>query len=125
MSSRQPRKRTRWDRAKAARTKSRAGIQKSSATSLKHGLTSKAVVLSNESQIQFDELHLTYVQEFEPQSGVEMDLIDRMATAQWRLRRIWRMQSAALDLKMDQTTRATVAFTALANEGEPSTSSCY
>jgi hypothetical protein len=50
--------------------------------------------------------------------------------SQWRLRRIWIMQTAALDLKMDeqeadvskkfnqidQATRVTVAFTALANE---------
>jgi hypothetical protein len=59
-----------------------------------------------------------------------MDLVNQMVSAQWRLRRIWRLQTAALDLKMDQreaeiaktfhqidqTTRTTVAFTALANE---------
>src|SRR5450756_405555 len=130
MSSRQLRKQARLNGAKAAGTKSPAGIQKSSVNALKHGLTSKAIVLTNESQAQFDELHLTCVQEFEPESTVEMDLIDQMVSAQWRLRRIWRMQTAALDLKMDQqeaeiakafnqidqTTRATVAFTAMANE---------
>src|SRR5205085_10562468 len=116
--------------AKAAGTKSQAGIQKSSANSLKHGLTGKAIVLTNESQAQFDELHSSYIKEFQPENTVEMDLIDQMVAAQWRLRRIWRMQTAALDLQMDrqeaelaksfqqidQTTRATVAFTALANE---------
>jgi hypothetical protein len=70
------------------------------------------------------------VEEFQPENGVEMDLIDQMVAAQWRLRRIWRMQTAALDLTMDQqekeiaqkfkqidqATRATVAFTAMANE---------
>jgi hypothetical protein len=130
MSSRQKRKQARLNGAKAAGTKSPAGIQKSSANSLKHGLTGKAIVLSNESQTQFDELHLTYVQEFEPQTGVEMDLVDQMVAAQWRLRRIWRLQTAALDLKMDQQeaeiaktfhqidqpTRTNVAFTAMANE---------
>ena len=130
MSSRQIRKQARQNGAKAAGTKSPAGIQKSSVNVLKHGLTSKAVVLSNESQTHFDELHLAYVHEFEPKSGVEMDLVDQMVAAQWRLRRIWRMQTAALDLKMDQqeieiaktfqqidqTTRTTVAFTAMANE---------
>jgi hypothetical protein len=59
-----------------------------------------------------------------------MDLIDQMVAAQWRLRRIWRMQTAALDLKMDQQeaeiakkfhqidqpTRLAVAFTAMASE---------
>jgi hypothetical protein len=130
MSSRQKRKQARLNGAKAAGTKSPAGIQRSSVNALKHGLTSKAIVLTNESQTCFDELHLTYVQDFSPQSGVEMDLIDQMVASQWRLRRIWRMQNAALDLKMDmqeaeikqkfhqidQPTRLAVAFTAMANE---------
>ncbi len=130
MSSRQIRKQARQNGAKAAGAKSSAGIHKSSQNSLKHGLTGKAIVLTNESQQQFDELHQAYVHEFQPESTLEMDLIDQMAAAQWRLRRIWRMQTAALDLKMDQqeaeiaktfnhidqTTRVTLAFTALANE---------
>ena len=130
MSSRQLRKQARLNGAKAAGTKSPAGIQKSSGNALKHGLTSKAIVLTNESQQNFDDLHQSYVREFSPESTVEMDLIDQMVASQWRLRRIWRMQTAALDLKMDQqeaeiakafkqidqTTRVSVAFTALANE---------
>ena len=130
MSSRQLRKQARRNGAKAAGTKSPAGIQKSSQNSLKHGLTGKAIVLTNEYQEKFDEFHQAYVHEFQPESTVEMDLIDQMVSAQWRLRRIWRMQTAALDLKMDQqeaeiakafkqidqATRTTVAFTALANE---------
>jgi len=130
MSSRQLRKQARQNGAKAAGAKSPAGIQKSSQNSLKHGLTGKAIVLTNESQAQFDEFHQAYVHEFQPESTVEMDLVDQMVAAQWRLRRIWRMQTAALDLKMDQqeaeiakafkqidqATRTTVAFTAMANE---------
>jgi hypothetical protein len=132
MSSSQKRKQARRNGAMAAGTKSPAGIQKSAQNSLKHGLTGKAVVLTNESQALFDELHLDYVHEFQPESTVEMDLVDQMVAAQWRLRRIWRMQTAALDLKMDQqeaeiaksfrqidqTTRVTVAFTAMADEGK-------
>ena len=116
MSSRQLRKQARQNDAKAAGTKSPAGIQKSSQNSLKHGLTGKAIVLTNESQVLFDELHLNYVHELKPESALEMDLVDQMVAAQWRLRRIWRMQTAALDLKIDQTTRATIAFTATAND---------
>ena len=116
MSSRQTRKQSRQNGAKAAGTKSPAGIQQSSKNALKHGLTSNMIVLSNESQAKFDELHLTYIDTFQPDNGVEMDLIDQMAASQRRLRRIWIMQTAALDLKMDQATRTTVAFTALAND---------
>jgi hypothetical protein len=130
MSSRQLRKQARLNGAKAAGTKSPAGIQRSSKNAIKHGLTSKMIVLTNESHPQFDELHLTYIETFQPANRVEMDLIDQMVASQWRLRRIWFMQTAALDLKMDQQdaeiakkfhqidqpTRLTVAFTTLANE---------
>ena len=130
MSSRQLRKQARRNGAKAAGTKSPAGIQQSSKNALKHGLTSKMIVLSNESQEKFDEFHQTYIDTFQPVNCVEMDLVDQMVASQWRLRRIWFMQTAALDLKMDrqepeiakafnkidQPTRLTVAFSTLANE---------
>jgi hypothetical protein len=88
------------------------------------------VVLTNESKDGFDQMHESYIQTFQPANTVEMDLIDQMAAAQWRLRRIWFMQTAALDLKMDQQeaeikqkfhqidqpTRLTHAFTTMANE---------
>ena len=88
------------------------------------------IVLTNESHTKFDELHQTYIETFQPANGVEMDLIDQMVASQWRLRRVWIMQTAALDLKMDQqdaeiakkfnqidqATRLTVAFTTLAND---------
>ena len=130
MSSRLLRKQARRNGAKAAGTKSPAGIQQSSKNAIKHGLTSKMVVLTNESQARFDELHETYIETFQPTNGVEMDLVDQMVASQWRLRRIWIMQTASLDLKMDQqepeiaktfnqidqATRVTVAFTTLAND---------
>jgi hypothetical protein len=88
------------------------------------------VVLTNESKDRFDEMHQSYIQMFQPENTVEMDLIDQMTAAQWRLHRIWFMQTAALDLKMDQQeeeikrkfqqidqpTRLTHAFTSMANE---------
>lgn len=130
MSSKQKRKIARHNGALAAGSKSPEGIQKSSMNAMRHGLTAKALVLTNESPEQFTALHRTYREKFQPQDGVETDLIDQMVAAQWRLRRIWSMQTAALDLKMDQQeaeiaekftsidqpTRATVAFTTLANE---------
>jgi hypothetical protein len=130
MSSKQKRKIARHNGAQAAGSKSPEGIQKSSMNAMRHGLTAKALVLTNESLDQFTELHKTYLEKFQPQDAVETDLIDQMVAAQWRLRRIWSMQTAALDLKMDQQeaeiaekftsidqpTRATVAFTTLANE---------
>ena len=102
MSSRQKRKQARTNGSKAAGTKTPAGIQKSAANSLKHGLTGKAIVLTNESQQQLRRSPPHLRPRIPPRIRLEMDLIDQMVAAQWRLRRIWRMQTAALDLKMDQ-----------------------
>jgi hypothetical protein len=129
MSSRQKRKQARRNGAMAAGTKSPEGLKQSSMNALRHGLTAKAVVLTNESQAKFDELRLEYVNRFLPQDGVEMDLVDDMVGARWRLRRITIMQTAAFDLQMDkdeaeikkcfdkidEPTRTVVAFGKLTN----------
>ena len=129
MSSRQKRKQARRNGAMAAGTKSPEGLKQSSMNALRHGLTSKAVVLTNESQAKFDELRQEYVNRFLPQDAVEMDLVDDMVGARWRLRRITIMQTAAFDLQMDkdeveikksfvkidEPTRTVVAFTKLTN----------
>jgi uncharacterized membrane protein YccC len=115
--------------SRAAGSKTPAGIQKSSMNALRHGLTSKALVLSNESQDKFDELHQRYVKKFRPTDDVEMDLVDDMTAARWRLQRVWTLQTAAVDLQMDrqepeiqknfdqidEPTRAVVAISHLAN----------
>ncbi len=130
MSSRQLRKQARRNGALAAGTKSPEGIKQSSMNALSHGLTAKAHVLTNESQAAFDKLRLEYVNRFRPQDGVEMDLVDDMVGARWRLRRIAIMQTAAFDLQMDkddvevtkcfkqidQPTRLVLALGKLSNE---------
>ena len=130
MSSRQKRKQARRNGAMAAGTKSPEGIKQSSMNAMSHGLFAKALVLTNESQAGFDKLRLEYVNRFQPQDGVEMDLVDDMVGARWRLRRIVIMQTAAFDLQMDkdedeikkrfqqvdQPTRLFVAFGNLSNE---------
>src|SRR4051794_40472464 len=102
MSSKQKRKQARLNGAKAAGAKSPAGLAASSKNATTHGLFSKMIVLSNESQARFDELHHNYILQFQPTTGVEMDLIDQMVSAQWRLRRIWTLETAAFDFKMDE-----------------------
>ena len=100
MSSSQKRKIARRNGAKAAGTKSPAGIQRSSLNATKHGLTAKAHVLSNESQEDFDYLRQQYIDRFLPQDSIEMDLIDDMVGARWRLRRIAGLQTAQFELQM-------------------------
>ena len=130
MSSKEKRKIARQNGAKAAGSKTPEGIAISSMNAVRHGLAAKSLVLTNESMANYLELLEAYRDKFKPQDKVESDLIDQMVAAQWRIRRLWTMQTAALDLKMDQQeaeiaakftsidqpTRASYAFTTLANE---------
>ena len=57
---------------------------------LKHGLYSKDVVLPWEDQEEFDELHLKYREEFNPEGAFEEDLVGQIAQLQWLKGRLWR-----------------------------------
>src|SRR5437879_6366412 len=127
--SRKSREIARENGAKAAGSKAQEGIQKSAMNAVRHGLTGKTLVLCNESQAQFDALTERYIQKFQPQDDVDMELIEDLVAARWRLQRVRLMQAAALDLEMDrqadeveasfvnidEPTRVTLAFTKLAN----------
>ena len=130
MSSRQKRKIARTNGAKAAGTKSPEGLQKSSQNALRHGLTAKTLVLSNESQTKFDRLFEAFVQKFAPRDAVELELVTEMVAARWRLRRIWLIHTATLEHQMNimkgelseqftfltDPSRLSLAFTTLANQ---------
>ena len=55
---------------------------------LRHGLTSKKVVLPGESPAAFRELLAAYHDHFQPQTALEAELVHTMAIARWRLRRL-------------------------------------
>jgi len=80
------------------------GRAASSRNSLRHGLTAQSVVLPTESQEDFQSLLDSYVDQFDPQGGVEMDLVQTMAAARWRLRRISTIETTLLNNEM--TSRA-------------------
>ncbi len=66
----------------------------SSQNSLKHGLTSSRVVLPHESQEAYDNLEASLVNRFKPADDLESELVQEMAAARWRLRRIEAMEAA-------------------------------
>ena len=97
------------DTARANGAKSRGpvtpeGRAASSRNSLSHGFTAKSVVLPTESQEDFQSLLDSYIDQFHPQGGVEMDLVQTMAAARWRLRRISTIETTLLNNEM--TSRA-------------------
>jgi|SRR5437879_6219555 len=73
----------------------------SSMNAVRHGITAKTLVLQNEDQDQFIEILNAYHDYLVPTNPMEVDLTSVMVAARWRLRRIWRYETAILDIEMD------------------------
>ncbi|HYI93285.1 MAG TPA: hypothetical protein VEX68_07060 [Bryobacteraceae bacterium] len=82
--------------------KTEEGKARSSQNSLKHGLNSdKILVLQTERQEDYDSLRAAYLKRFAPQDEVELELVDEMVGAKWRLRRIRSIETETMDMRMD------------------------
>jgi hypothetical protein len=75
------------------------GKARSAANSRRHGLTS-SVLINGESDELFQLLVADFVDQFQPQSAVETDLIEVMAIARWRLRRLLGIETHLFELEM-------------------------
>lgn len=74
----------------------------SSQNAIRHGLAANSLVLTSESEPRFREMLAAYTDKFQPQDAVECDLVEQMASAQWRLQRMWSTETALFDLTMDR-----------------------
>jgi hypothetical protein len=74
-----------------------AGKAVSSMNSLKHGLTSRKVVLPAENQADFDRLHSQLFSEHAPAGALETELVAEIAACLWRLQRARRYESTILE----------------------------
>jgi hypothetical protein len=77
------------------------GRARSSLNASSHGLTAKTLILRNENEAHFLEIMNASFDYFQPSNQVEVDLISEMVAARWRLRRVWRYETAILDIEMD------------------------
>ncbi|MFN0170663.1 MAG: hypothetical protein ACKV22_29940 [Bryobacteraceae bacterium] len=65
---------------------------------LRHGLRGRDVVLRDiESPDEFMELRASFIQRFAPVDSFELSLVHRIATAEWRIRRIHRIEAATIE----------------------------
>jgi len=81
--------------------KSEESRRKCAMNSVRHGLTAKAIVLSNESKEGFEALRKAYYTRFQPADEVESDLVDDMVGARWRIRRAVSLERVTIDLRQD------------------------
>jgi hypothetical protein len=91
--------------AKSRGPKTAAGLEKSSQNALKHGLTSRSlIVLKIELFDSFKKLVDEHNQTYAPASAAEQNLVDEMIAARWRLLRIWTIETALIDDALSQET---------------------
>ena len=81
------------------------GKARSADNSRRHGLTAASIVLPGESAAHFQLLLADYMNYFQPQTGVEADLVEVMAVARWRLRRLLAIETHQLELEMTRRKR--------------------
>jgi hypothetical protein len=106
------------------------GKQRSSQNARTHGLSSAKIVLSTEDRRKQRVLLAAYVERFRPRDAVELDLVEQLVAARWRLQRAWTIETAALEDEIDSQsaeieriyetitpeTRTALAFRRLAND---------
>ena len=84
--------------AKSRGPKTPEGKEKSSQNAVTHGFTSQSLlVLACESQSQFDEILNKMMEIYQPANAAEIDLVEEMVAARWRIRRMWGIQTSLMD----------------------------
>ena len=91
---------------KSTGPRSQAGKLRSRLNSRKHGLTAKMLIIVGENADDFDELRAELMDEHDPQSTLECELVERLAGILWRLRRVPFFEAAILDSRQGQASRA-------------------
>src|SRR4051794_3153163 len=87
--------------AKSRGPKTPEGRAISSMNAVRHGITAKTLVLNNEDGAQFLEIFGAYCDHLQPANQIEIDLVSQIVAARWRLCRVWRYETAILDMEMD------------------------
>ncbi len=78
------------------------GKSKMYANPLRHGLTSKHLILPGESLEAFEALHTDMREHFGPATPTEEALVAKLAESEWRLTRARRVETDTLHLLMEQ-----------------------
>src|SRR5271168_3951324 len=80
---------------------------RSSQNSLRHGLLAKCILIKHESKEAFQKLLDFHINKFKPADDVELGLVEEMVAAQWRMRRVWTIETTLLDEAIEKRTDST------------------
>jgi hypothetical protein len=82
------------------------GKVRSSRNSLRHGFRSEIVVLPHEDKAHFEQLRDSYMDDLQPANQSQLDLVDTMAAARWRLNRLLAMESCLFEQELARNLEA-------------------
>lgn len=91
---------------KSTGPKTQAGKAVSSRNALTHGLSAKAIILDGENPLVFESLREQLIAELIPQTMIEAELVEQLASIFWRLRRIPVFESALTEWVAYRTIKA-------------------
>ncbi|MBM3735090.1 MAG: hypothetical protein FJW39_04825 [Acidobacteria bacterium] len=77
------------------------GKAASSRNALKHGLTSRDIVLTTEDPAEWEALRQSFHDHWRPEGDMESRLVETLAACDWRLQRALAMETALLNTEMD------------------------
>jgi hypothetical protein len=83
---------------KSTGPRSPEGKARSRRNSWKHGLAAKTLIIVGECADDFDELRSALMDQYDPQSALECELVERIAGILWRLRRVPFFEAAIMDI---------------------------
>jgi hypothetical protein len=94
-----------------------AGLLRASANSTRHGLLAKSVLVGSEDPETFAVLHQQYIDRINPTDGIEITLVEELATTVWRQGRLRAFETDLLNQAANRHagpgSRATAAFAEL------------
>lgn len=83
--------------AKSTGPRTEQGKAASSRNAIRHGLAAAQLILFDERPEDFERFHDDLRTAYAPADAAEDELVERIAMASWRLRRVWRAEAAAMN----------------------------
>src|SRR5277367_2019074 len=80
----------------------RANLQRSRRNAVRHGLTAETVIGVLEDAEDYKAFEAAIIADYDAQSAVERELVLRLASLLWRLRRATTMETGLFEIQADQ-----------------------
>src|SRR5262245_34198938 len=79
------------------------GKRRSRCNAIRHGLTAETVIAGPEDPVDYESFEATIIADYDPTTAVERELVLRLASVLWRLRRATGIETALFQSAMMQS----------------------